>query len=297
MKIIDSNAEIVYEQNPYRLIEQIGRTCYKSESLITPDSCYKFVDRLVQRRHYAMLEHYRFVITTDNPDYADDLLLIPYTYRMSNYMKLYHVCLSMSHIFNTDWNRHAGYDFLVDIRNMFEAKYRYNTEYKSKYSFEFCTDEDLINQSKLISIKFICDRGVSHELVRHRCAIAQESTRYCDYTKEKFGSELTFIRPANFDKWQPYTKAEFNKYMEEAENQYKFNVTQGKLTPQEARAFLPHALKTEVVLSMNFDQWDHFFDLRMRGTTGAPHPDMKLIAEKAYRKYTQFLNYGIVKVE
>ena len=128
------------------------------------------------------------------------------------------------------------------------------------------------------SVKFTVDRGVSHELVRHRVAsFAQESTRYCNYGKS---GEVVFIKPSvlyddfedpygNYDTWC--------RAMGEAEKSYLYMLSKGA-TPQEARAVLPNSLKTEVVMTANLREWRHFFKLRALGTTGAPHPQMKEVA-------------------
>ena len=125
-----------------------------------------------------------------------------------------------------------------------------------------------------ISVKFICDRGVSHEIVRHRVAsYAQESTRYCNYSSGKHGNEITVIEPLFFEPNTPeyaawYAACEFS------EKVYMDLLMMGK-TPQEARSVLPNSLKTEIVVTMNLREWIHFFNLRALGTTGAPHPQMK----------------------
>lgn len=128
-----------------------------------------------------------------------------------------------------------------------------------------------------ITVKFICDRGVSHEIVRHRLAsFAQESTRYCNYVKDAFGSEITVIKPLfleeGTDGWNYWVEA-----CEQAEKSY-FAMLNWGCTPQEARAVLPNSLKTEVVVTMNLREWRHFFKLRALGTTGRPHPQMREIA-------------------
>ena len=121
------------------------------------------------------------------------------------------------------------------------------------------------------SIKFICDRGVSHELVRHRMAsFAQESTRYCNYSKDKFGNELTFIKPCFFEKGeQKYNIWEIS--MERAEKTY-FNLLSVGCTPEQARSVLPNSIKTEVVMTANLREWRHFLKLR---TAQAAHLQMR----------------------
>lgn len=129
----------------------------------------------------------------------------------------------------------------------------------------------------IVSVKFICDRGVSHEIVRHRIAsYAQESTRYCNYGSDKHGNEITVIKPWFFEEGTLEYLA-WLSVCEYAEYQYMELLSRG-CTPQEARSVLPNSLKTEIVVTMNLREWIHFFNLRAIGTTGAPHPQMKQIA-------------------
>ena len=137
-----------------------------------------------------------------------------------------------------------------------------------------------------ITAKFVCDRGVSHEIVRHRIAsFAQESTRYCNYSGDKFGREITVIEPlfferesAGYDTWK--------RACEFAESCYLGLLDLGR-SPQEARSVLPNSLKTEIVITMNIREWRHFFRLRAIGTTGAPHPQMKQVAGIAFDMFKE----------
>lgn len=125
-----------------------------------------------------------------------------------------------------------------------------------------------------ITVKFICDRGVSHEIVRHRIAsYSQESTRYCNYSNEQFGSEITVIKPCflardtpGYFKWWLACK--------KAEEAY-FDLLDYGCSPQEARAVLPNSLKTEIVMTANLREWRHFLRLR---TSTAAHPQMREVA-------------------
>ena len=120
-------------------------------------------------------------------------------------------------------------------------------------------------------MKFVVDRGVSHELVRHRLAsYCQESTRYCNYAKDDFGSEITFIIPEYLD----YKSEGWNIWkdtMKVCEDAY-FKMLNFGLSPQEARAVLPNSLKTEVIMTANIREWRLFFKLR---TASAAHPQMR----------------------
>ena len=133
--------------------------------------------------------------------------------------------------------------------------------------------ESVIEHEK-VSVRFICDRGVSHEIVRHRIAsFSQESTRYCNYYNEKFGNELTLIKPF-------FWKEDSREYklwldtMQAIENAY-INLIEAGNQPQQARSILPNSLKTEIVVTMNLREWRHFFRLR---TAQAAHPQMREVA-------------------
>lgn len=133
--------------------------------------------------------------------------------------------------------------------------------------------ESVIEHEK-ISVKIICDRGVSHELVRHRIAsYSQESTRYCNYYKDKFGKELTLIKPVFWDVDSDEYRIWINA-MKNIEKAY-FDLIEAGASPQEARSILPNSLKTEIIVTMNLREWRHFFKLR---TSERAHPQMREIA-------------------
>lgn len=128
-----------------------------------------------------------------------------------------------------------------------------------------------------VTVKFVVDRGISHELVRHRLAsFAQESTRYCNYSKDDFGSEITFII-TDYLEYKSEGWSIWKEAMKQAEDSY-FKMLDFGLSPQQARSVLPNSLKTEVVMTANLREWRHFFKLRALGTTGKPHPQMLEVA-------------------
>lgn len=142
--------------------------------------------------------------------------------------------------------------------------------------------ESVIEHEK-ISVRIICDRGVSHEIVRHRIAsYSQESTRYCNYNKEKFGKELTFIKPCFWDEDDYLYKIWLNN-MQEVEKCYNSMIETGA-SPQEARSVLPNSLKTEIIVTMNLREWRHFFKLR---TAERAHPQMREVACQILREFQE----------
>ncbi|MBO4848329.1 MAG: FAD-dependent thymidylate synthase [Clostridia bacterium] len=136
-----------------------------------------------------------------------------------------------------------------------------------------------------ISVRVVTDRGVSHEWVRHRIAsYSQESTRYCNYAKDKFGGEITFIRPARLFEGTPEYEA-WARAMENAEKSY-FEMLDMGVTPETARSVLPNSLKTEFICTMNLREWRHFFELR---TSPAAHPDMRAVACPLKERFAKLL--------
>lgn len=133
--------------------------------------------------------------------------------------------------------------------------------------------ESVLEHEK-VTVTIVCDRGISHEIVRHRIAsFSQESTRYCNYANDKFGNELTFIKPCFWDENELKYQL-WKDQMQQIENTYNALI-KNNATPQEARSVLPNSLKTEIVVTMNIREWRHFFKLR---TAKTAHPQMREIA-------------------
>lgn len=293
MKIVKPSFEI-WEQSVglegvYKQIEKVGRVCYKSEDKITEDSAKPFVDRMIKSGHGAMLEHgtvYLYIRRKGNESLeADRYLLNPYSKVVfsqspdSRDMEIY-ITTNLRVLVENGW--------LDDLQYICEP-----TEY----------------HERRVTVHFVCDRGVSHEFVRHRVmSFAQESTRYCNYSKDKFGNELTFIKPCWLDiptghyaywdgDWCDIDKMKiqlpegehkdidaFLWTLNNAETHYTLLINSGWKS-QEARAVLPNSLKTELVVAGFTSDWNHFFDLRARGTTGAPHPQAKELAEPLMKEF------------
>ncbi len=139
-----------------------------------------------------------------------------------------------------------------------------------------------------MTVRFIVDRGVSHEIVRHRLAsFAQESTRYCNYSADRFGREITFIRPCFFLEDSPSYNV-WATACAQAENAY-FELLEIGETPEKARAVLPNSLKTEIIMTANIREWRHFLKLRAAGTTGKPHPQMRQVALPLLMQLTDYM--------
>lgn len=283
MKLIESSVQIIEEKDPYKMIELAGRTCYKSEDKITENSAKEFVDRMIKLGHGAMLEHGTIYLTLDGED--------PNLSKIQNnpYTKVniipYEVLTEDN--YTISYKAYITTNLRVLVENNLKELLCYQVEPTEHHE-------------KRITAKFICDRGVSHEFVRHRVfSFAQESQRYCNYNKDKFNNELTFIKPTwldiptgDYTYWDgdwcdidnmkiqlPSDNGIADNFLwclNNAGMQYRLLINKG-LKPQEARAILPNATKTELVMTGFESDWEHFFGLRC---SGAAHPDAKKLADE-----------------
>lgn len=257
----------------YKQIEKVGRVCYKSEDKITEDSAKPFVDRMIKSGHGAMLEHGTVYLQYETVKSAINPLTKYYLNKYSKVKAIEGATKETMRLFVT-----------TNLRVLVENGWLDDLQY-------IC--EPTESHERRITVHFVCDRGVSHEFVRHRAmSFAQESTRYCNYSKDKFGNELTFIIPNWVNTHCPNKEQEgpsvpdmeWSSAMLNAEASYKILLKMG-WTPQQARAVLPNSLKTELVVTGFTSDWNHFFDLRARGTTGAPHPQAKELAEPLMKEF------------
>ena len=278
MKLIKPSFEILEQgfslDDIYQHIELCGRTCYKSTDKITKDSAKPFVNRMINSKHYAMLEHGTVYLTIPEDADIDNKLL--------------------SSIAEIENNPYTISNFNCSNGNLYiTTNYRVIIENKLNNLLEFICPSTEYHTLR-ITVKFICNRQVSHEFVRHRVfSFAQESTRYCNYTKDKFDGELTFIQPCWID--EEYVPGEYDRseqfvilteMLENVEATYNFMINSG-WKPQQAATVLPNALKTELIMTGFADEtgWKHFFDLRAKGTTGIPHPQAKELAESLMKEF------------
>ena len=248
--------------NDYSTIEQFDEENFEDSPYYENLTAEDFVNMLMKSGHGAMLEHGTVYMQIDTfLDIPEDKKLDK---RVHQYDSNRFTKVNSMYIGQGCWR----YYITTNLRVLVENDWLDDLKYVCKPT-EY--------HAKRITAKFICDRGVSHEIVRHRTmSFAQESTRYCNYSKSKFGQELTFIEPA----WEfPSSdiiniKERFEAILGEAEANYMELITLG-FKPQEARAVLPNALKTEIVVTAFIDDWKHFFELRC---DSAAHPDIRKLA-------------------
>ena len=246
--------------NDYLNIEQFDEETFEDSPYYENLTAEDFVNTLMKSGHGAMLEH--------GTVYLDCPENIFQKYNSNKFSK--GVIINTGKTRGKDIYEYPIYKYYVttNLRVLVENNWLDDLRY-------VCEPTEY--HAKRVMVRFICDRGVSHEIVRHRVmSFAQESTRYCNYSKDKFGQELTFIEPA----WEfpsssiVNTRERFEAMLEEVEANYMELITLG-FKPQEARAILPNALKTEIVVTGFIDDWKHFFKLRC---DNAAHPDIRKLA-------------------
>ena len=328
MKIINPSVEIMRTgletdfMTPEQFIEKVGRTCYKSEDKITDDSAAKFVSNLIKRGHEAVIEHWNLIFKTDLKTYNEIrgfwMTLMQYgelhiKTRLRPFLRFTHtIDENGNDRLIISGNMRAWRDFIKAhveawgyISNEYYGLIRcyplFFPEFQDYVPPAIVNDKlipisvnDLVGDMEKgvhwdVTVKFVCDRGVSHEIVRHRTSIfAQESTRYCNYSGDKFGREISVILPAKFmcDERQLMLPAYvvWKNACENSEFSYFYMLDNG-CSPQEARSVLPNSLKTEVVMTTNMDGWGHFFDLRC---DPAAHPDMQVVANMGKTEFDKF---------
>ena len=255
-------------------IERCGRLCYKSEDKITDSSAEGFVKRLISAGHLAMVEHSNFVVRAAISDLAGARLTAGKylnvairpgcTYIGGNLTAWFQRCMKVG--VKGPFKAFADvYGGLFGLPPTIAGRpIGWNPDGRS---WQVCPHDEITKALHRYSAKFICDRGVSHELVRHRpCSFAQESTRYVNYG----GKDMEFIEPAGFEEWPMGAKSKFVAACADAKDRYEYFLA-GGLNPQQARAVLPNALKTEIIVTADAAEWAHIKKLR---THPSAHPDM-----------------------
>lgn len=315
MQIIKASHEhMPHDIPPVQFIEKVGRTCYKSEDKITENSAEKFVTGLIKHGHMAMLEH-ETIFLSMNPARVKMMISEIYGMKKSpsflnistniepnivsgsfrSFYDLFFAYLNkkekvdtkstLMHIarllhmeFPSIFPEHLGQDSAcmpeVDDMDVFLSVNHVIS--RENFVKTYQTHPDVIKKHLTHTVKFTCDRGVTHELVRHRvCSFAQESTRYCNYANGKFGNEITVIQPLFFQEGSEEYSI-WKAGCEQAEQAY-FALTQKGCSAEKARTVLPNSLKADIIMTATEEEWQHIINLRAKDVTGKAHPQMKEI--------------------
>lgn len=297
MRIIKPSFEIWDQEEGlegvYKQIERAGRVCYKSEDKITETSAREFVERMIKSGHGAMLEAGTIYLRYDFKARED-----------SNRV----ACNLWSKYKENIYSKAVQAQPILGVLDGFVAittNYRVLVENNWLDDLQYICEPTEFHE-KRYTVKFICDRGVSHEFVRHRVfSFAQESTRYCNYSKDKFNNCITYILPVwcknvNIEDYEKNPKLMYNANGILTDNEINFlcglydtesrylKLLENGWTPQQARAVLPNSLKTELVVTGFASDWKHFFKLR---DAGSAHPQAY---ELAHPLHMEFLRRGYI---
>lgn len=290
MRLIKSSCEIIPQDDTldgiYKHIELCGRVAYKSEDKITEDSARKFVEKLIAMKHLSPLEHgtiyLHIPIKSDTRHKIDSYICNKYSIcKINKDLKSY--CIS------------------TNYRVLIEHNWLDDLQYQCKPT-EF--------HEKRITVRLILDRAIAMEFLRHRkFCFTMESSRFCDYSRNRFGNEITCIKPSwmrdcvsdkSYDgALSILAKTPIDNYQDE-ENTFLLSLCDSEKTyfallnkgwkPQQARAVLPNALKTELIMTGYVTDWRYFFSLRapLCGAKGV-HPDAAYLADELYLKLKENL--------
>ena len=301
MKLIKQSFEILDQQcgleGVYKQIERAGRTCYKSEDKITEDSAKEFVDRMIKSGHGAMLEHGTVYLKFN----VKDLYIVGEDEYLNQQKKL-----------NDLINKYSTNKYsIIKVNQDYDTAF-ITTNYRVLVENDWLDDLQYICEpteyhEKRITVKFITDQGILREFTRHRVfSFAVESTRYCNYTKDKFSNEITFIQPnwisdeniKNYHMDYDYFTNQdnnhiiaVNRFMSALKNAEYFYIELIKLgwKPQQSRNVLPLATKCDMVMTGFVSDWRHFFELR---DAASAHPQAQ---ELAHPLHETFIQRGYIK--
>lgn len=298
MRIIQPEAHILpFNGDILKHVERCGRIAYKSEDAITEDSHIRFIQNIIKRGHESVLEHGNYVFELHEADYRETVMI----YDSLNFDSYKEEGYSGRLRFSKHTGRplisgniRAWRDFIrvcnADTMNIPSWVHETFFDNVAFFDLELITEgikafrytplkfEDLTPAEADIhwteTVHIICSRAISHEFVRHRALCpTQESQRYCNYSKGKFGGEVTFIQPL----WAKENEVQNQKWMKSMENRegtYMERLSDG-LQPQEAREELPNSTKTEIVMTGTLGELKHFFFLRCADDA---HPEARRIA-------------------
>ena len=290
----------IWNQEPgidgiYRQVERAGRVCYKSEDHCTAESARPFVERMIKSQHTAMLEHatvyllYRDGETASAEQGGDATGETWQRYERNKFSKVSTV--DGCHYVTTNLRVLGENQWLADLDHL---------------------TEPLAHHERRVTVHFTTQIATTREFNRHRAnSMAEQSTRYCNYSKDKFGNEISinipeWVRALSVEEPTQIDFLELAKKVTEgqaddyenwlfanlaAERAYMNLIAAGR-KPQEARAILPLDTNTELIHTAFVSDWKHFFDLRAQGTTGAPHPDAKVLALPLY---DEFCRLGLIE--
>ena len=326
MRILTSNAELVQQEpglvGAYKQIEKVGRACWASENLITDTSYEKFVEGLMEREHNAPLEHgtIYLIYIIGSPIYdpyymvhTDDVQFFkrnPYSKVVEKHFDVAAQAKDSEWMYEfvAQYGPSTAYFITTNLRVIVE---NFDVETREKILDHFVMNP-YPEHEKRITVHFTCQRAISAEFNRHRKdSIMERSSRYCNFSKDKFGNEIGIVKPdwvnedSNFNEFvdmcgciatgsdeDQFNKIDYWLFANLACEYSYMNLLRLGAKPEEARDILPMDLQTELYHTAFISDWIHFFKLRAWVSKGnKPHPEAKKLARQVF---DEFVNLGLV---
>ncbi len=286
MKYIEPSASIIEKDDFFKMVAMIAHNCYQAQ---TGKDDEGFIKRLIESKHYAMIEHYRFAYEIDANLYSD---LIQLNNRFIELVKTgdsYFASTSLRVFLEM---KDSGFVSapVMKLISCLDKKLQalLNLDLIESNEAKILSEEEIDKLDikayevlKYVTVRMVTDRGVTHEIVRHRlCSFAQESTRYCNYSKNKFGNELIFIKPLDYEANGDI----YDKVFSDIEAEYMVLTKQRNVVPEFARSILPNKIKATIVVTASIQEWNNIFALRLNERA---HPDMRQVMQLVLDGFNQ----------
>jgi len=284
IEIIKPSVEIIEANTPLQKLELCGRVCYKSEDKICDGSAERLINSIIRRGHDSVLEHFRIMVTGE------------FEHKFGGFRNVFEHHQTMKENHHRRYLEHTSKNVVIGNARAWRLWLQEDID-KKKYVAQalalqypvlfadllvgmyFCDNAELKYKveeaNDYMTLRIICDRGISHEIVRHRTlSFSQESTRYCNYS----GKPMQFILPIPFDWAQQESSEIYKTWLRSCQNSsdnYQQMLELG-CTPQMARSVLNNSLKTEIIVTGRFYDWKGFLNLRLPKDA---HPQIRIIAK------------------
>lgn len=275
-RYIEDEATYVHADDFFDHVALVAHNCYQVAKK-DHENNIAFVGRLIQNGHLAMIEHFRFLFEVEKDAFEnirrfDD----PYQDRFLDKGRFF-ISTSLRPLLEATGEKREAYFVLMSALDPSISALLPAFETKSGAKRIDPDKADLEEENRLLATyatyHIITDRGVTHELVRHRpCSFAQESTRYCNYGKDKFGNQLSFLRPQAYEA----NKEIYDAFFQQVSTTY-FALLDNGCKPEQARSVLPNALRASIMVTCSLKEWLHIFSLRC---SPFAHPDIRHVMEK-----------------
>ena len=289
-EFIEPSVELIDIADPLKKIELCGRVCYKSEDKITEDSAKRMIKALINSGHHSVLEHFQIVIRQEKAETMFDTYIVDKNISLEyrkHFMKYLNIFPNYVRGNVRAWRNVLQFypQYVSVFKQKFPVLFDDLESFLPENQTDFVIDPDCLEHSDdYMTVRIITNRGVTHEIVRHRVfSFSQESTRYVNYK----GKPIKFVIPKGFDWAETQHSPKFLTWRNACSRcsiDYT-NMIEAGMKPQEARDVLNNSVKTEIIMTGNIFDWISFFNLRCDKNT--VHPEMYYVAVLIRKKFEE----------